>query len=80
MGLVNDRTSFIYRRKGNMLEFRFSDEPEPRRTSFRLEHGRFRHPYKGELPCAVMVFAREPYFTSFGNVENVTYYQLPEDE
>ena len=63
-----------------MLEFRFGDEPVPRRTRFRLMYGRFRHPYKGELPCAVMIFAREPYFTSFGNVENVTYYRLLDDE
>jgi HEAT repeat protein len=79
MGLVNERTPFAYRVDGDQLEFRFGDESEPRRTRFRLDHGTFRHPYEGEQPCAVLEFAREPYFTSVGPLEDVTYYQLPGD-
>jgi hypothetical protein len=80
MGLVNDRRSFAYRQRGDVLEFRFGNDPEPRRTRFRLEHSTFRHPYEGEQPCAVLIFSREPYFRSVGPLEDVVYYKLAGDE
>jgi hypothetical protein len=80
MGLVNDRRAFAYRQRGDELEFRFGNDPEPRRTRFRLEHSTFRHPYEGEQPCAILVFSREPYFRSAGPLEDVVYYQLAGDE
>jgi hypothetical protein len=78
MGVVNDRNRFSYRQRDDLLELCFGEDDRWTSTRFRLESGTFWHPYRGEIPSSVLTFAREPYFTSFGPQEDVTYYQLVE--
>jgi HEAT repeat protein len=79
MGVVNDRNWFSYQQRDDLLELCFGEDGHRASTRFRLEPGTFRHPYRGEIPCSVLTFVREPYFTSFGPQEHVTYYRLLED-
>jgi len=79
MGVTNDRAAFTYEVDGDVLEFHFGGGERPR-THYRLEAGQFRHPYKGELPCGVLLFSREPYFTRSGPQNDAVYYRLFDDQ